>query len=157
VSFSVSRSIRRQALQKIAALSATSSTATFDNSDLDRLCIGCPGYGQSNPKSNGLGKESSKSLAGSPMVCADGYNLEQEQAEIGDRALGSSRFYWHFAKLHLFLNHLIAPRSSLGSCFPTSMKPTSKSSCHRHFSEISNPLLSKLCPTTLRQAYFRWA
>lgn len=78
VSPSVSRSIRRQALQKIASLSATSSTTTFDNSDLDRLCRGCPRYGQNNPQSNGLAKAGSQSLAGSPMVCTDSFDYKRD-------------------------------------------------------------------------------
>ncbi|KAK2628177.1 hypothetical protein QTJ16_002823 [Diplocarpon rosae] len=60
-----SRNIRRKALQKIAALSATSSTTTFDNSDLERLCRGCPV--ETNSKSNGNIKKESGSLANSPM------------------------------------------------------------------------------------------
>ncbi|KAH6709296.1 phosphatidylinositol 4-kinase-like protein [Leptodontidium sp. MPI-SDFR-AT-0119] len=60
-----SRNIRRKALQKIAALSATSSTTTFDNSDLERLSKGCPG--RPSAKSNGTGKGNYGSLAQSPM------------------------------------------------------------------------------------------
>ncbi|KAK6587321.1 hypothetical protein PZA11_000611 [Diplocarpon coronariae] len=60
-----SKNIRRKALQKIAALSATSSTTTFDNSDLERLCKGCPV--KTNAKSNGTTKGESGSLANSPM------------------------------------------------------------------------------------------
>jgi phosphatidylinositol 4-kinase len=63
---SVSRDIRRKALQKIAALSATSPSTAFDSSDLDRLAKGCPTHGKA--KSNGLAKGASRPLVGSPMV-----------------------------------------------------------------------------------------
>ncbi|TAQ88857.1 hypothetical protein B7494_g2821 [Chlorociboria aeruginascens] len=63
----VSRSIRRQALQKIAALSATSPSTTFDSSDLDRLSKGCPSRLKRDSKSNGFGNSDAGSLAGLPM------------------------------------------------------------------------------------------
>ncbi|RFU24495.1 hypothetical protein B7463_g11850, partial [Scytalidium lignicola] len=60
------RTIRRNALQKIAALSATSSTS-FDGSDLDRLCKeGTNGRKNKGPL-NGIAKLSSPTMAGSPM------------------------------------------------------------------------------------------
>ncbi|TVY20394.1 Phosphatidylinositol 4-kinase STT4 [Lachnellula arida] len=62
-----SRNIRRKALQKIAALSATSSTTPYETSDLDKLSKGCPKHGKVNGKSNGHANGSSESLAGSPM------------------------------------------------------------------------------------------
>ncbi|KAH8676772.1 phosphatidylinositol 3 [Tricladium varicosporioides] len=62
-----SRNIRRKALQKIAALSATSSTASFENSDLERLSKGCSNYMKSNGSANGYSNGGLKSLAGSPM------------------------------------------------------------------------------------------
>jgi phosphatidylinositol 4-kinase len=65
---SASRNIRRKALQKIAALSATSCSTAFDNSDLDRLCKGCSNSANAKAKSNGYGKGGSVSLAGSAMV-----------------------------------------------------------------------------------------
>ncbi|KAI9053459.1 hypothetical protein LZ554_002417 [Drepanopeziza brunnea f. sp. 'monogermtubi'] len=58
-----SSNIRRKALQKIAALSATSSPTTFESSDLERLCKGCPA--KTNVKSNGTGVAGL--LSGSPM------------------------------------------------------------------------------------------
>ncbi|KAF4634881.1 hypothetical protein G7Y89_g3229 [Cudoniella acicularis] len=62
-----SRNIRRKALQKIAALSATSSASSFDNSDLEKLSRGCSNYVKPNNTSNGYAKGGSRSLAGSPM------------------------------------------------------------------------------------------
>lgn len=56
-----SSSIRRKALQRIAALSTTSP----DNSDLQRLCKG--GLKQGKQASNGVGKGDSKSLTQAPM------------------------------------------------------------------------------------------
>ncbi|TVY83834.1 Phosphatidylinositol 4-kinase STT4 [Lachnellula suecica] len=64
---STSRNIRRQALQKIAALSATSCTTSYDDSDLDKLSRGCPNHGKSKDKSNGYTQGGSDSLARSPM------------------------------------------------------------------------------------------
>ncbi|PQE20829.1 phosphatidylinositol 3 protein [Rutstroemia sp. NJR-2017a BBW] len=61
------RSIRRNALQKIAELSATSSTTEFEGSDLERLCKSSPGNSKVNGYSNGVGKDGPVSLAGSPM------------------------------------------------------------------------------------------
>jgi len=63
-----SRNIRRQALQKIAALSATSSIPPYETSDLDKLSKGCPKHGKVNGNSNGHANGGSGSLAGSPMV-----------------------------------------------------------------------------------------
>ncbi|KAH0559535.1 hypothetical protein GP486_003947 [Trichoglossum hirsutum] len=53
----LSRDIRRTALQKIAVLSATSPAASFDNSDLHRLCNACPPQkAQANGVLNGVWK-----------------------------------------------------------------------------------------------------
>ncbi|KAH8815175.1 phosphatidylinositol 4-kinase-like protein [Xylogone sp. PMI_703] len=60
------RNIRRNALQKIAALSATSSTP-FEGSDLDRLCKEGTHGKKSNGTVNGVAKLSPSSMAGSPM------------------------------------------------------------------------------------------
>ncbi|KAB5580782.1 hypothetical protein GE09DRAFT_1183023 [Coniochaeta sp. 2T2.1] len=49
----MSRDIRQRALQKIAALSATSSTTSFDRSDLDKLCRAVPSHGQPREATNG--------------------------------------------------------------------------------------------------------
>ncbi|KAI0136411.1 phosphatidylinositol 3 [Xylariales sp. AK1849] len=57
----MSRNIRQQALQKIAVLSATSSVAAFDRSDLDRLCKATSSHGRGKEVSNG-------SLARVPMT-----------------------------------------------------------------------------------------
>ncbi|CAK7204679.1 Phosphatidylinositol 4-kinase stt4 [Sporothrix eucalyptigena] len=56
-----SRDIRQRALQKIAALSATSSTSAFEKSDLDRLCKACPSHAKAPTTANGY---ASRSLAG---------------------------------------------------------------------------------------------
>jgi hypothetical protein len=65
---SASRNIRREALQKIAALSATSASTMFDSSDLERLSRGCSNNGTAKSKSNGYGKGGLVSMAASPMV-----------------------------------------------------------------------------------------
>ncbi|RDL34611.1 Phosphatidylinositol 4-kinase STT4 [Venustampulla echinocandica] len=64
---SASRDIRRKALQKIAALSATSPDTTFDHSDLERLSKGCLQNGKANGKVNGHANGHSSSLSDSPM------------------------------------------------------------------------------------------
>ncbi|KAI9745542.1 MAG: phosphatidylinositol-4- kinase [Claussenomyces sp. TS43310] len=64
-----SHNIRRLALQKIAALSATSSTASFEKSDLERLCKACPSPHQT--QSNGSSQPLSKSLGPQPMDVRD--------------------------------------------------------------------------------------
>ncbi|KAG4028457.1 hypothetical protein MFRU_021g00480 [Monilinia fructicola] len=64
---SLSRSIRRNALAKIAELSATSSTGEFDGSDLERLCRVSPGHKKLSGRTNGVNNDFSGSLAGSPM------------------------------------------------------------------------------------------
>ncbi|CZR50731.1 related to phosphatidylinositol-4-kinase [Phialocephala subalpina] len=64
---SLSRNIRQKALQKIAALSATSSATAFEGSDLDRLSKGCPNHGSKfNGKSNGYASASARPTR-SPM------------------------------------------------------------------------------------------
>ncbi|TPX17476.1 uncharacterized protein E0L32_003119 [Thyridium curvatum] len=63
----MSRSIRQQALQKIAALSASSSGASFDKSDLDRLCRACPSHAKGRDAANGHGPKQS-SLGRIPMT-----------------------------------------------------------------------------------------
>ncbi|CAK7217562.1 Phosphatidylinositol 4-kinase stt4 [Sporothrix bragantina] len=55
------RDIRQRALQKIAALSATSTTSAFEKSDLDRLCKACPSHAKAPTNANGY---ASRSLAG---------------------------------------------------------------------------------------------
>jgi hypothetical protein len=62
----MARDIRQQALQKIAALSATSSVTAFDRSDLDRLCKATTSYGKGKETTNGSTK--GHSLARVPMV-----------------------------------------------------------------------------------------
>ncbi|KAL2020169.1 hypothetical protein VTK56DRAFT_8693 [Thermocarpiscus australiensis] len=49
----MARDIRRQALQRLAALAAASSTTTFDKSDLDRLCRAAPSRTGPLPTVNG--------------------------------------------------------------------------------------------------------
>ncbi|KAK6070060.1 phosphatidylinositol 3 [Seiridium cupressi] len=59
----MARDIRQEALQKIAALSATSSITSFDRSDLDRLC---KATGKSKGRENGSSR--GHSLARVPMT-----------------------------------------------------------------------------------------
>ena len=49
----MTRDIRARALQKIAALSASSSNASFDRSDLDRLCRACHAGTKNREYTNG--------------------------------------------------------------------------------------------------------
>lgn len=65
--YSLPRSIRRNALAKIAELSATSS-GDFEGSDIERLCRVFPGHNKSSGRVNGVSNDFSGSLAGSPMV-----------------------------------------------------------------------------------------
>jgi phosphatidylinositol 4-kinase A len=60
--------IRAKALQKIAALSAASSSS-FDRSDLDRLCRACHSGGRAKEFANGGPAKSLNSLGKVPMVC----------------------------------------------------------------------------------------
>ncbi|KIH86276.1 phosphatidylinositol 4-kinase [Sporothrix brasiliensis 5110] len=53
--------IRQRALEKIAALSAATTTAAFEKSDLDRLCKACPSHAKAPSNANGY---ASRSLAG---------------------------------------------------------------------------------------------
>ncbi|KAI1873164.1 uncharacterized protein JN550_003417 [Neoarthrinium moseri] len=63
----MARDIRQRALQKIAALSATSSITAFDRSDLDRLCKATAhGNGKSRDGANGSAR--GYSLAKVPMT-----------------------------------------------------------------------------------------
>ncbi|KAF4470103.1 phosphatidylinositol 4-kinase [Fusarium albosuccineum] len=57
--------IRSKALQKIASLSATSSTTSFDRSDLDRLCRACHAGSKSKDYVNGY--QNKNSLGRVPM------------------------------------------------------------------------------------------
>lgn len=61
----LSRGIRRNALQKLAALSATSSSTPFENSDLQRLC---KSVGGKTHKSDGYASGMPGSLGRQPMV-----------------------------------------------------------------------------------------
>jgi len=64
----MARNIRGKALEKIAALSASSSSPSFDKSDLDRLCKACPSPGNYKEITlNGYGLKHSK-LGRVPMV-----------------------------------------------------------------------------------------
>ncbi|KAI1311435.1 phosphatidylinositol 3 [Xylaria venustula] len=60
------RDIRQRALEKIAALSASSSTTSFDRSDLDRLCRATSLHGRGKEGINGATK--STSLGRVPMT-----------------------------------------------------------------------------------------
>ncbi|KAF7894411.1 uncharacterized protein EAF01_009862 [Botrytis porri] len=64
---SLPRSIRRNALAKIAELSATSSTGNFEGSDIERLCRVSPGNNKLSGRANGINNDLPGSLAGSPM------------------------------------------------------------------------------------------
>ncbi|KAI2629573.1 hypothetical protein GGR54DRAFT_628129 [Hypoxylon sp. NC1633] len=64
----MARNVRQQALQKIAVLSATSSTTAFDRSDLDRLCRATNARGRGKENTNGLAKGYPSSLARVPMT-----------------------------------------------------------------------------------------
>ncbi|KAH6898896.1 hypothetical protein B0T10DRAFT_122905 [Thelonectria olida] len=63
----MARDIRAKALQKIASLSASNSSTSFDRSDLDRLCRAChaPSKGKDIP--NGYHQKSMNSLGRVPM------------------------------------------------------------------------------------------
>lgn len=60
------RDVRQRALQKIAALSATNSVATFDRSDLDRLCKATRGHARAKEVPGAAGR--GQSLSRVPMV-----------------------------------------------------------------------------------------
>ncbi|KAI0842260.1 hypothetical protein F5Y06DRAFT_259383 [Hypoxylon sp. FL0890] len=64
----MARNIRQQALQKIAVLSATSSTTAFDRSDLDRLCRATNIRAKGKEAANGSARGYSSSLARIPMT-----------------------------------------------------------------------------------------
>ncbi|KAI2640683.1 hypothetical protein GGS26DRAFT_172568 [Hypomontagnella submonticulosa] len=64
----MARNIRQQALQKIAVLSATSSTTAFDRSDLDRLCRATNIRGKGKEAANGSVRGYNSSLARVPMT-----------------------------------------------------------------------------------------
>jgi phosphatidylinositol 4-kinase len=63
----MARDIRQRALQKIAALSASSSSP-FDRSDLDRLCKGVPSHVKPREATNGDGSSHSGGIGRVPMV-----------------------------------------------------------------------------------------
>ncbi|KAI0863222.1 phosphatidylinositol 3 [Xylaria cubensis] len=62
------RDIRQRALEKIAALSASSSIASFDRSDLDRLCKATSSHGRAKDVVNGAVKGTVSSLGKVPMT-----------------------------------------------------------------------------------------
>jgi phosphatidylinositol 4-kinase len=66
----MARNIRQRALEKIAALSAPSSTTSFDQSDLDRLCKATSVYGRGKEAVNGAARSTASSLGQVPMVCS---------------------------------------------------------------------------------------
>lgn len=59
----MARDIRQRALQKIASLSAASSSLTYDRSDFDRLCKACHGGLRGREYANGY-----QASARPPMV-----------------------------------------------------------------------------------------
>ena len=66
----LARDIRQRALQKIALLSASSPSTSFDRSDLDRLCKGCQPVGRGKEGSNGYASRQLPSVGRVPMVGA---------------------------------------------------------------------------------------
>lgn len=73
--------IRAKALQKIASLSAASSTTSFDRSDLDKLCRACHAGGRGREYAHGgysakqagsLGRVPMVSVNAFPGACASG-------------------------------------------------------------------------------------
>ncbi len=64
----MSRDIRQRALQKIAALSVANAAASFDMSDLDRLCKACPSHGKAREVTNGHSVKQYTMLGRVPMV-----------------------------------------------------------------------------------------
>ncbi|KAI1156175.1 phosphatidylinositol 3 [Nemania diffusa] len=62
------RDIRQRALEKIAALSASSSTTSFDRSDLDRLCRATSLHSRGKEAVNGTVKSTACSLGQVPMT-----------------------------------------------------------------------------------------
>ncbi|KKA26037.1 hypothetical protein TD95_000324 [Thielaviopsis punctulata] len=59
------RDIRQRALDKIAALAATSSYKSYDRSDLDRLCAACSNGARTKDAANAFG-QGTRSVAGAP-------------------------------------------------------------------------------------------
>ena len=64
----MSRDIRQKALQKIAALSASNTTTSFDKSDLDRLCKACHSHSKVKESTNGYASRQPQLVARVPMV-----------------------------------------------------------------------------------------
>lgn len=71
----MARNIRQRALEKIAAISAASSTTSFDKSDLERLCKAAPSHGKIRENGNGHGPGSSAGVGRVPMVRGKGVML----------------------------------------------------------------------------------
>lgn len=69
----MARDIRQRALEKIAALSATSLTTSFDRSDLDRLCKAAPSHGKTQDNVNGHRSSPLAGVGRVPMVCEKGH------------------------------------------------------------------------------------
>ncbi|KUI54054.1 Phosphatidylinositol 4-kinase stt4 [Cytospora mali] len=64
----MARDIRSKALERIAALSASKSTALFEKSDLDRLCKACPSHANGKSVANGTDANRPLSLGRVPMT-----------------------------------------------------------------------------------------
>ncbi|KAI2635364.1 phosphatidylinositol 3 [Xylaria nigripes] len=62
------RDIRQRALEKIAALAASSPTPSFDRSDLDRLCRATTSHGPGNEAVNGTAKNATSLVGQVPMT-----------------------------------------------------------------------------------------
>jgi phosphatidylinositol 4-kinase len=66
--YDMARDIRQRALERIAVLSAASSTTTFDKSDLERLCRAAPSHGKIRENGNGHVPGRSAGVGRIPMV-----------------------------------------------------------------------------------------
>jgi phosphatidylinositol 4-kinase A len=109
----MARDIRAKALQKIAALSATSSSSPVDKSDIDRLCKACPGHGNFREITiNGYGLKHSK-IGRVPMVCQGPCECRVllHADPTGGSPFASSKSFSHYAKLHPWSGRTKAPRS----------------------------------------------
>lgn len=86
----MARDIRQRALEKIAALSAASSTTSFDKSDLDRLCKVAPSHGNTRDI-NGNGSAPASAVGRVPMVREKGAHCWQERTSLTPPNIGHTR------------------------------------------------------------------
>ncbi len=64
----MARNIRQKALEQIAALSATSTSSSFDKSDLERLCKAAPSSSKQRENPNGFNSTTKHGIGREPMV-----------------------------------------------------------------------------------------